>query len=104
VPKPTPVNGIPRPPLFILTDFWRIVPLALHLFLGLVNDVMQHIYKELLVIYGTNPAAALLLNLLVHVEATRSAHWWKQLLMRPSSWGAVTRGLQLTSAGATSAA
>jgi hypothetical protein len=59
--KPTPVNGVSRPALYNF-DFRRLIPPVLHLVLGLTNDVMQSIYKELLVWDGLDPGAAVALT------------------------------------------
>ena len=37
------VNGVSRPPLFPVTDFMKIIPPVLHIFLGIVNFVIQRI-------------------------------------------------------------
>jgi hypothetical protein len=39
------VNGVSKPPLFPVTDFLKIMPPVLHVFLGLVNFIIQRIRK-----------------------------------------------------------
>jgi hypothetical protein len=43
--KKTPVNGVTRKPLFPFDNFWQILVPPLHILLGIVNFVMQAMYK-----------------------------------------------------------
>lgn len=57
-------NGVSFPSLFPNIPFRRIIPPVLHLVLGLVNDQMQYMWKELTVWDGADPAYAKELSVL----------------------------------------
>jgi len=55
-------NGVSYPSLLPNMNFNKIIPPVLHLILGLVNDQMQYMWKELLVWDGADPAFAKMLS------------------------------------------
>ena len=52
------INGVSFPSLFPNGNFGKIIPPVLHLILGLVNDQMQYLWKELQVWDGSDPRLA----------------------------------------------